>query len=47
MTILLNTQADLEEAIQALMKLDPRLKPIFEVAGMPALRARSKLSSAE
>jgi DNA-3-methyladenine glycosylase II len=40
MTIHLNNQADLEEAIHALIKLDPRLKPIFEVAGMPALRRR-------
>jgi DNA-3-methyladenine glycosylase II len=40
MTIHLNSQADLEEAIHALIKLDPRLKPIFEVAGMPALRRR-------
>src|SRR3979409_1353970 len=40
MTIHLNTQADLEDAIQALVKQDPRLKPIFELAGMPALRRR-------
>ena len=40
MTIHLNSQADLEEAIHALVKLDPRLKPVFEVAGMPALRRR-------
>src|SRR6202140_403016 len=40
MTIHLNTQADLEEAIHALVKLDPRLKPILEIAGMPALRRR-------
>src|SRR3982750_423903 len=40
MTLHLNTQADLEEAIRALLKQDPRLKPIFEVAGMPALRRR-------
>src|SRR3982074_3837024 len=40
MTIHLNTQADLEAAIHALVKQDPRLKPIFEVAGMPALRRR-------
>src|SRR4030081_2592184 len=40
MTIHLNTQADLEDAIQALLKQDPRLKPIFELAGMPALRRR-------
>jgi DNA-3-methyladenine glycosylase II len=40
MLIHLNTQADLEEAIHALLKQDPRLKPIFELAGMPALRRR-------
>src|SRR3954469_8326797 len=40
MIIHLNTQADLEGAIHALVKQDPRLKPIFEIAGMPALRRR-------
>jgi DNA-3-methyladenine glycosylase II len=40
MTIHLNTQADLEEAIHALVKQDPRLEPILELAGMPALRRR-------
>src|SRR6201990_749388 len=40
MTIHLNTQDDLEEAIRALVKLDPRLKPVLERAGMPALRRR-------
>jgi DNA-3-methyladenine glycosylase II len=40
MTIHLKSQADLEEAIHALIKLDPRLQPIFGVAGMPALRRR-------
>jgi DNA-3-methyladenine glycosylase II len=40
MTLHLDTQADLEEAIHALVKLDPRLRPVFEVAGMPALRRR-------
>lgn len=40
MAIHLNTQADLDDAIQALVKLDPRLKPILGVAGMPALRQR-------
>src|SRR6202158_852567 len=40
MLIHLNTQADLEEAIHALVKQDPRLKPIFELGGMPALRRR-------
>src|SRR5215510_4752015 len=40
MTIHLNTQDDLDEAIHALVKQDPRLKPILERAGMPALRRR-------
>jgi DNA-3-methyladenine glycosylase II len=40
MTLHLDTQADLENAIHALVKQDPRLKPIFELAGMPALRRR-------
>src|SRR5476649_65132 len=40
MTIHLNTQADLEDAIHVLVKQDPRLKPVFELAGMPALRRR-------
>jgi DNA-3-methyladenine glycosylase II len=40
MILHLNTQADLEEAIRALARQDPRLKPVFEVAGMPALRRR-------
>ncbi len=40
MIIHLNTQTDLEEAIHALVKQDPRLKAIFEIAGMPALRRR-------
>ena len=40
MLIHLETQADLEEAVHALIKQDPRLKPVFEIAGMPALRRR-------
>src|SRR5882672_2491146 len=40
MTIHLNSQADLEDAIRALVKQDPRLKPILGLAGMPALRQR-------
>ena len=40
MPLHLNTQADLEEAVHALVKRDPRLKPVFELAGMPALRRR-------
>src|SRR6202166_766004 len=41
MTIHLNSQADLEDAVAALVKQDPRLKPILELAGMPALRRRA------
>jgi DNA-3-methyladenine glycosylase II len=40
MTFHLNTQADLEDAIHALVKQDPRLKPILHIADMPALRRR-------
>src|SRR5579871_1211526 len=40
MTLQLNSQTDLEDAIHALLKLDPRLQPVFAVAGMPALRRR-------
>lgn len=40
MTVHLDSQADLENAIHALVKQDPRLKPVLEVAGMPALRRR-------
>jgi DNA-3-methyladenine glycosylase II len=40
MTVHLNTQADLESAVLALVKQDPRLRPVFELAGMPALRRR-------
>src|SRR6266481_6497757 len=40
MILHLNTQADLESAIHVLLEQDPRLKPIFELAGMPALRRR-------
>src|SRR5450631_2848350 len=40
MLIHLNTQADLEDAVRALLRQDPRLKPIFELTGMPALRQR-------
>jgi DNA-3-methyladenine glycosylase II len=39
-TLHLNSQADLEAAIRALLKQDPRLQPVFELAGMPALRRR-------
>src|SRR6201990_3475773 len=40
MTIHLNSQADLDNAIHALVKQDPRLKAILERTGMPALRRR-------
>ncbi len=40
MTIHLNTQSDLEEAVHALVKTDPRLRSVLEIAGMPALRRR-------
>jgi DNA-3-methyladenine glycosylase II len=40
MLIHLNTQTDLEDAVQALVEQDPRLKPILEQTGMPALRQR-------
>src|SRR4051795_4220683 len=40
MTLHLNSQAELEQAIHALVARDPRLAAVFEVAGMPALRRR-------
>jgi DNA-3-methyladenine glycosylase II len=40
MTVHLNTQDDLEDAIHALVKQDPRLQPVFKLTGMPALRQR-------
>src|SRR4029079_16534558 len=40
MTIHLNSQSDLEDAIAALVRQDTRLKPILELTGMPALRQR-------
>src|SRR5712672_4129250 len=40
MTINLNTQADLEDAVHALVAQDKRLKPVFALTGMPALRQR-------
>lgn len=40
MTLYLNTQADLERAIAALITADPRLAEIAKVAGTPALRRR-------
>jgi DNA-3-methyladenine glycosylase II len=40
MTIHLNTQADLDHAIRALVRQDPRLQPILDRTGMPRLRQR-------
>ena len=40
MIIHLNTQADLDRAVIALVKQDPRLEPILDLTGMPALRRR-------
>src|ERR1700753_1896426 len=40
MTVHLNTQAELDRAVHALVEQDPRLKPVLQVAGMPALRRR-------
>ncbi|SDT07508.1 DNA-3-methyladenine glycosylase family protein [Bradyrhizobium canariense] len=40
MTVHLNTQTDLEDAVHALVRQDPRLAPIYEITGMPALRRR-------
>src|SRR5712675_1337355 len=40
MIVHLESQADLEHAIHALVSQDKRLKPIFALTGMPALRQR-------
>ena len=40
MTVHLNSQADLEDAVHALVARDTRLEPILELTGMPALRQR-------
>ena len=40
MTIHLNTQADLDDAVHALVEQDPRLQPVLKLTGMPALRRR-------
>jgi DNA-3-methyladenine glycosylase II len=40
MTVRLDTQEDLDRAVGLLVKLDPRLNSILELAGMPALRRR-------
>src|SRR4051794_26140687 len=40
MTVHLDSQADLDHAIHALVKQDARLKPILARTGMPKLRQR-------
>jgi DNA-3-methyladenine glycosylase II len=40
MLIRFETQSDLEDAMAALVRQDPRLKPILALTGMPALRRR-------
>src|SRR3954468_16308208 len=40
MTVHLDSQADLDHAIHVLVRQDPRLKPILERTGLPALRQR-------
>jgi DNA-3-methyladenine glycosylase II len=40
MPLHLDTQADLDDAVHALLQHDPRLRPILEAAGPPALRRR-------
>src|SRR5262249_11025364 len=40
MLVHFETQSDLDDAIQILVKQDPRLKPVFAATGIPALRQR-------
>jgi DNA-3-methyladenine glycosylase II len=40
MLVHLSSQSDLEDAVHTLVKQDKRLRPIFELTGMPALRQR-------
>ncbi|WP_027582724.1 DNA-3-methyladenine glycosylase [Bradyrhizobium sp. Ai1a-2] len=40
MLIHFETQSDLEDAIETLVKQDKRLKPVLQLTGMPALRQR-------
>jgi len=40
MTVHLDSQSDLDDAIARLVKRDPRLNPVLKIAGMPALRRR-------
>src|SRR3954471_16180396 len=41
MTVRLTDQSVLDAAVRALVKQDPRLKPVLDKAGMPALRRRA------
>ena len=41
MTLHLNSQADLDAAVAALVRRDPRLAPVLAIAGQPALRRRA------
>jgi DNA-3-methyladenine glycosylase II len=41
MTVHLDTQADLDDAIAQLVKHDPRLRPVLDIAGPPPLRRRA------
>lgn len=41
MTVHLKSQADLDDATMRLVGLDPRLKPILDLTGMPAIRQRA------
>lgn len=40
MTVHLNSQSDLDDAVLQLVRADPRLTPILKASGMPALRRR-------
>ena len=40
MTVHLNRQSDLDDAVMRLVTSDPRLKPVLDIAGMPTLRQR-------
>jgi DNA-3-methyladenine glycosylase II len=40
MLVRFESQSDLEDAMQTLVRQDPRLKPILALTGMPALRQR-------
>ncbi|MBR1121498.1 DNA-3-methyladenine glycosylase 2 family protein [Bradyrhizobium lablabi] len=40
MLVHLKTQSDLEDAVHTLVKQDKRLRPVFELTGMPSLRQR-------